>query len=79
MIEIYDDDEPIEYGQAAMDDGIRLHSVTAGSGESLPFVHGTPEICYRYKLFQRFSEDFTVIALDLRGFGDSNKPIAKEE
>jgi len=79
MVEIYDhDDEPIEHGRAGMYDDIRLHSATAGSSESLPFVHGTLRVCYWYKLSGRFSENFIIIVPGPCGFGDSNKPVAKE-
>ncbi|MBW7452990.1 alpha/beta fold hydrolase [Paenibacillus sepulcri] len=55
--------------------GVRLHYVTAGSGEPLLLVHGAPKTSfYWYKLIPLLTDRYTVIAPDVRGFGDSGRP-----
>jgi haloacetate dehalogenase len=50
---------------------------TWGSGPPLLLLHGYPEthVMWR-KLAPRFAAEFTVVAPDLRGYGDSSKPPA---
>ncbi|PSP93342.1 alpha/beta hydrolase [Halobacteriales archaeon QS_4_62_28] len=80
MVEIYDHNgDPVSHGREVVNEGIRLHYVTAGSGEPLLLLHGTPKTHYYWhKLVPQLSEDFTVVAPDLRGFGDSDRPVAEE-
>ena len=57
--------------------GIRLHYVTDGSGELMLMLHGFPEFWYSWRhQIKEFSEDYKVVALDLRGYNDSDKPAA---
>ncbi|XP_046366750.2 epoxide hydrolase 4-like [Haliotis rufescens] len=56
---------------------VRIHYVAQGD-ETKPlmlFVHGFPEFWYswRYQL-RKFKKDYRVVAIDLRGYGDSDKP-----
>lgn len=55
--------------------GIRMHYTRAGSGEPLVLLHGFPmtSFCWR-KIIPALAEEFTVIAPDLRGCGDSDRP-----
>jgi len=55
--------------------GIRLHYTAAGSGEPIVLLHGFPmtSYCWR-KIIPALAERFTVIAPDLRGCGDSDRP-----
>ncbi len=55
--------------------GIRLNYVTQGSGPLMLMLHGFPEFWYswRYQI-PEFAKDYQVIALDLRGYNDSDKP-----
>ncbi|WP_119071348.1 alpha/beta hydrolase [Rubrobacter indicoceani] len=79
MAEIYDHTGgPVKHGRARVN-GIRMHYVTAGQGEPLLLLHGTPKTHYYwYKLIPLLTERFTVVAPDLRGFGDTDKPPAEE-
>ena len=55
--------------------GIRLYYITAGYGEPVVLLHGFPETSYAWrKIIPALSTLFTVIAPDLRGCGDSDRP-----
>jgi pimeloyl-ACP methyl ester carboxylesterase len=79
MPEIFDHTgAPLRHGRARVN-GIRMHYVTGGQGEPILLVHGTPKThFYWYKLIPRLTEHFTVVAPDLRGFGDTDRPPADE-
>jgi len=56
--------------------GFRMHYVIAGSGYPLVFLHGWPQSWYEWrKIIPPLAERFTVIAPDLRGLGDSERPL----
>lgn len=53
-------------------DGIRIHYVTGGHGPALVLLHGWPETWYAWSdVMPSLARDHTVIAIDLRGLGDS--------
>ena len=55
--------------------GVRIHLRHAGSGPPLLMLHGNPLTHVSWhKIAPRLAEDFTVVATDLRGYGDSSKP-----
>jgi pimeloyl-ACP methyl ester carboxylesterase len=55
--------------------GINIHYVIGGSGEPLVLVHGFGQNWYMWnRLLPELSKHFTVIAPDLRGVGESDKP-----
>jgi pimeloyl-ACP methyl ester carboxylesterase len=55
--------------------GIRQHVVTGGDGPPLLLVHGWPENWYAWRLVMpALAEDYTVIAVDQRGIGLTEKP-----
>ena len=58
--------------------GVNLHYVTQGSGPLMLMLHGFPEFWYswRYQI-PEFASDFKVVAPDLRGYNDSDKPKSK--
>ena len=56
--------------------GLRIHVRTAGQGSPVVLLHGWPQTSYAWrKLIPLLAERHTVIAPDLRGFGDSSKPF----
>jgi epoxide hydrolase 4 len=56
--------------------GIRLHYARAGEGEKLVvLLHGFPESWYSWRhQLEALSDEYTVVAPDLRGFNQSDKP-----
>ncbi|MFE1747808.1 alpha/beta fold hydrolase [Coleofasciculus sp. H7-2] len=55
--------------------GIKLHYVTQGEGPLMLMLHGFPEFWYSWRhLIPEFAKDYKVVALDLRGYNDSDKP-----
>lgn len=55
--------------------GLRMHAVVGGSGPPLLLVHGWPQSWYQWRLVMpALARDFTVIAVDQRGIGLTDKP-----
>lgn len=56
--------------------GIRLHLVEAGEGPLVVLLHGFPEFwwSWRHQLVGLAGAGHRVVAVDLRGYGDSDKP-----
>ncbi|MBE9209644.1 alpha/beta hydrolase [Nostoc sp. LEGE 06077] len=55
--------------------GVKLHYVTQGTGPLMLMLHGFPEFWYSWRhQIPEFAENFQVVALDLRGYNDSEKP-----
>jgi pimeloyl-ACP methyl ester carboxylesterase len=55
---------------------VTLHYVSAGVGDPIVLLHGWPQswYCWR-KIMPALAERYTVIAPDLRGLGDSSRPL----
>ena len=55
--------------------GLRQHVVIGGDGPPLLLVHGWPETWYAWRLLMpALARDFTLIAVDQRGIGLTDKP-----
>ena len=60
-------------------DGVRIHLTMGGTGPALLLLHGHPQTrAIWHKVAPTLAEHFTVIAADLRGYGDSSKPEVPE-
>ncbi|MCU0545059.1 MAG: alpha/beta hydrolase [Oscillatoriaceae cyanobacterium Prado104] len=58
--------------------GIKLHYVTQGEGPLMLMLHGFPEFWYSWRnQIPEFASDYKVVAVDLRGYNDSDKPQDK--
>lgn len=55
--------------------GASFHLARAGTGPALLLLHGWPEFWLAWEpLMRRLADRYTLVAPDLRGFGDSDKP-----
>jgi len=55
---------------------VRLHWVTAGEGEPVILLHGWPQTWFMWrKIIPGLASKYRVIAPDLRGLGDSSRPL----
>ena len=59
--------------------GIQFHYVTEGDGPLMLFLHGFPEYWYSWRhQISEFSKNYKVVALDMRGYGQTDRPQGKE-
>jgi haloacetate dehalogenase len=57
--------------------GVRLHGRIGGAGEPLLLLHGHPQTHAMWHLVApQLAQRFTLVMLDLRGYGDSERPAA---
>jgi len=57
------------------DPEVKIHGVVGGNGPPLLLMHGNPLTHVHWHIVApRLARDFTVVATDLRGYGDSGKP-----
>ena len=74
---IIDNSEKIDYTHhKTIVNGILMHYVIGGKGDPVVLLHGWPETWYEWRhiIPQLIDNNYTVIAPDMRGFGDSEKP-----
>lgn len=58
-------------------DGVGIHAAIGGSGPPLLLLHGYPQTHVMWhRVAPALSREFTVVAADLRGYGDSAQPAA---
>lgn len=64
------------FRQIRVDTGeVAINAVVGGKGQPLLLLHGYPQTHVMWhKIAPRLAEHFTVVAADLRGYGDSSKP-----
>lgn len=61
-------------------DGVEINCRIGGQGPALLLLHGHPQtLVMWHKVAPRLAERFTLVAADLRGYGDSAKPEAGAE
>jgi hypothetical protein len=68
------DNATFSHHTASVND-IQLHYVIGGQGDPVVLLHGWPKTWYAWhKVMPALTKNYTVIAPDLRGLGDSSKP-----
>ncbi len=61
-------------------DGVMLNCRSAGTGPALLLLHGHPQThAMWHRVAPQLARHFTVVMMDLRGYGDSGRPPADEE
>jgi haloacetate dehalogenase len=61
--------------QVQIDPTVTINAIVGGSGPPLLLLHGHPQThAIWHRVAPRLAEQFTVVACDLRGYGDSSKP-----
>jgi pimeloyl-ACP methyl ester carboxylesterase len=64
----------IEHHRIQLND-VRLHYLKAGQGNPIVLLHGWPQTSHAWrKVIPLLASEYTVIAPDLRGLGDSSRP-----
>lgn len=62
------------------DPGVKIVGRVGGKGPAVLLLHGNPLTHVHWHLVApRLAQDFTVVAVDLRGYGDSGKPRGRED
>lgn len=62
-------------GVVTVPGGVRLHYRWEGTGPGMVLLHGFPQTGHMWrKVMPALAERFTVVAPDLRGYGDSDRP-----
>ena len=58
---------------------VKIHYVTLGEGPLMVMIHGFPDFWYTWRhQMERLSDQFQVVAVDLRGYNESDKPKGVE-
>lgn len=58
-------------------DGVHIHARIGGRGPALLLLHGHPQTHVMWhKVVPTLAEHYTIVAADLRGYGDSSRPAA---
>ena len=60
-------------------DGVKIHYAKSGSGPLAVFIHGFPDFWYSWRhQMEGLASDFTVAAMDTRGYNKSDQPVGVE-
>ncbi|XP_043965283.1 bifunctional epoxide hydrolase 2 isoform X2 [Gambusia affinis] len=73
--------DQVSHGYVALRPGVRTHYVEMGCGPPVLLCHGFPESWYswRYQIPALAAAGFRVLALDMKGYGESTAPPDIEE
>ncbi|MET8231509.1 alpha/beta hydrolase [Micromonospora sp. NPDC005298] len=65
-----------DYQRVTVADGVALNAAVGGSGPAVVLLHGFPQTHLMWRhVAADLAADHTVICPDLRGYGDSDKPV----
>ncbi|MFG1794550.1 alpha/beta fold hydrolase [Nocardia sp. NPDC049149] len=68
-----------DYQRIAVADGVELNVAVGGAGSPIVLLHGFPQTHLMWRhVAADLAADHTVICPDLRGYGDSDKPVATD-
>jgi len=68
-------DDSFDHHKARVND-TTIHYVTAGDGDPVVLLHGWPQTWYMWRdVIPELATEYTVIAPDLPGLGDSGRPV----
>uniref|UniRef100_A0A671MVZ7 Bifunctional epoxide hydrolase 2-like n=1 Tax=Sinocyclocheilus anshuiensis TaxID=1608454 RepID=A0A671MVZ7_9TELE len=75
------DPENVSHGYVNIKPGVRIHYVDMGDGPPVLLCHGFPEswFSWRYQIPALADAGFRVLALDMKGYGDTTAPPDIEE
>jgi haloacetate dehalogenase len=60
--------------------GTEINLVVGGSGPALLLLHGYPQThAMWHRIAPRLAQHFTIVCADLRGYGDSGKPVSEPD
>ncbi|XP_068612418.1 bifunctional epoxide hydrolase 2 [Brachionichthys hirsutus] len=73
--------DKVSHGYVSIRPGVRTHYVDMGSGPPVLLCHGFPEswFSWRYQIPALAAAGFRVLALDMKGYGESTAPPDIEE
>lgn len=67
--------DTMEHGWARLS-AVAMHYLTAGAGDPVVLLHGWPQTSYEWRrVMPRLAQRHRVIAPDLRGLGDTSRPL----
>src|SRR5215469_9543238 len=70
------DNTTFSHHMAVVNNGVQIHYVIGGHGDPVVLLHGWPETWYEWRhVMPALAKNYTVVAPDLRGLGDSSKPL----
>lgn len=68
----------VQHGYAE-NKGVKIHYATLGQGPLVVMIHGFPDFWYTWRRqMEGLSDQFQLVAVDLRGYNDSDKPKGVE-
>jgi len=72
--------ERFESRRFTLDDGVVIHGRVGGAGPALLLLHGHPQSHVMWhRVADELARHYQVVALDLRGYGDSSRPASTDD
>lgn len=67
-----------DHRQVDVGNGVKIAMTIGGSGPPLLLLHGHPQTrALWHRVAQQLANEYTIVAVDLRGYGDSSKPVGE--
>lgn len=69
----------VSHGYAVAEGGVKIHYASLGKGPLVVMIHGFPDFWYSWRhQMEALSSSFQVVAIDQRGYNQSDKPKGVE-